>query len=171
MVSLAFWSVFVLEPRVREGYSAFSGAGEGWKDFLRLRQPDVAAWATLGSRHPVSRFDAVQSVKETWQTSVGGGVVGLPLLYLFLTLELMLQGAAIVLFKTKPPIPSLLNSFMPYLPPKLSMYAHTGIKYWALLGQFLDDLAVLVLSLVGWILYAEWQASNGDMAILKGKIE
>ena len=46
---------------------------------------------------------------------------------------------------------------MPYLPPKFAMYAHTGIKYWALLGQVLDDLAVLVLSIAGWILFAEWK--------------
>ena len=31
------------------------------------------------------------------------------------------------------------------------------MRYYALLGQILDDLAVLVLSLVGWILLAEYR--------------
>jgi hypothetical protein len=52
-------------------------------------------------------------------------------------------------------MPSLLNSIMPYLPPKFASYAYTGMKYWALLGQLLDDLAVLVLSIVTFILCAE----------------
>lgn len=52
-------------------------------------------------------------------------------------------------------MPSLLNSIMPYLPPNLASYAYTGIKYWSLLGQLLDDLAVLVLSITAFILCAE----------------
>lgn len=52
-------------------------------------------------------------------------------------------------------MPSLLNTIMPYLPPKYASYAYTGMKYWSLLGQLLDDLAVLVLSVVTFILCAE----------------
>lgn len=57
--------------------------------------------------------------------------------------------------QTRPPMPSLLNNIMPYLPPNLASYAYTGMKYWALLGQLLDDLAVLVLSITTFILAAE----------------
>jgi hypothetical protein len=41
------------------------------------------------------------------------------------------------------------------------MYAHTGIKYWTLLGQIIDDLAVLVLSIAGFILFSEWKQLEG----------
>lgn len=73
--------------------------------------------------------------------------------------------------QTKPPIPGLLNTILPYLPPNLAMYAHTGIKYWAMLGQVLDDLAVLVLTIVSVILYAEWSVVGGDDGVGKIKID
>lgn len=56
---------------------------------------------------------------------------------------------------------------MPYLPPNLAAYAHTGIKYWSLLGQLVDDLAVLVLSVVAFILYAEWSQLGPEGGKLK----
>jgi hypothetical protein len=67
-------------------------------------------------------------------------------------------------------MPSLLNSIMPYLPPKYASYAYTGMKYWSLLGQLLDDLAVLVLSVVGFILASEYFQLGGAEAI-KLKVE
>lgn len=59
-------------------------------------------------------------------------------------------------------MPSLLNTIMPYLPPQLAGYAHTGVKYWSLFGQIIDDLAVLVLSIAGIILFAEWRIFGSD---------
>ena len=47
---------------------------------------------------------------------------------------------------------------LPYLPPKYGLYLRTGLKYWALLGTLLDDLAILVLCIGLCVAYADFRA-------------
>ena len=52
----------------------------------------------------------------------------------------------------------MLGLALPYLPPQVKVFVHTGLKYWALLGTLLDDLAVLLLFIGLLVAYADWRA-------------
>lgn len=104
MVMLAFYAVLVIEPHVRQGNSAYSSfsssSASSW--FSGLGQVDWYGWAALGRGKQGGVGDSTvfsEKTEQIWQQGAGAGVAGVQLIYLFLVLELMLQTAAILVFK------------------------------------------------------------------------
>ena len=105
MVMLAFYAVLVIEPHVRQGNSAFSTFSSSspvssW--FSNLGQIDWYGWAALGRGKQGGVGDSTlfsEKTEQLWQQGAGRGVAGVQLIYMFLVLELMLQTAAILVFR------------------------------------------------------------------------
>ncbi|GAA5897191.1 uncharacterized protein JCM6883_006611 [Sporobolomyces salmoneus] len=129
MVGLAVYAVVWWEPSKRFGlYGASETQGIDW-----------AAWGALASRRPKD-------------AGVVGQVVGMqlaeiPLLWMFISIELVLQTSRIFLLRNRPSAPGMLSSILPLLSqfsPQLGLVLQTGTRYLALFSTCLNDLAVLV---------------------------
>ncbi|GAA5834022.1 hypothetical protein JCM3766R1_002496 [Sporobolomyces carnicolor] len=129
MVGLAVYAVVWWEPSKRFGlYGASETQGIDW-----------AAWGALASTRPKN-------------AGVVGQVVGMqlaeiPLLWMFVSIELVLQTSRIFLLRNRASAPGILNSILPLLSqfsPQLGLVLETGSRYLALFSTCLNDLAVLV---------------------------
>lgn len=82
-----------------------------------------------------------------------------PLFYFFATAELLLQSTRLLLSpQLATPSLGMLGMALPYLPPKIGLYLRTGLKYWALLGTLLDDLAVLIVACGLCVAWSDFRA-------------
>ncbi|SAM85937.1 uncharacterized protein UBRO_07847 [Ustilago bromivora] len=107
-------------------------------------------WARLGYQHPSAEEWASVSPPSTtsFPTSamLPGRLSTLPLFWIFLSLEILLQAARIAIFsrKTRPP-PSMLAMLAGMLPiPNLGLIISLVSRYLALVNAFINDLSLLV---------------------------
>jgi hypothetical protein len=121
MVALAFYAIFVLEPRIRQGYSSIYTAFSDRSTWTSIGQVDWNGWAALsrGKQGDSTTSAVAQGMEDAWLGS-GRGVATVvsvdmannlrmhtddhhspyqQIMYLFLTVELILQTSAIVILK------------------------------------------------------------------------
>lgn len=120
MVGLAFYAIFIIEPRIREGYGSIYTAFSDKSTWTSIGNVDWNGWAALsrGKQGDSTTSEYAQGFEKAW-LGTGRGVatvvsvliiadvlsrpltdpVTQQIMYLFLTLELILQTTAIVIFK------------------------------------------------------------------------
>ncbi|WRT65104.1 uncharacterized protein IL334_002046 [Kwoniella shivajii] len=104
----------------------------------------------IQSRHLISAIEG--NWIQRWSglsKSIGkfGGVEVLPAFWAWTTLELILQTTRFMILKSPPPPHSLLQNFLPLLPPKISRPLLTGSRYLQLLSQTYKDGCLFIFSL------------------------
>ncbi|GAA5823801.1 hypothetical protein JCM11251_003298 [Rhodosporidiobolus azoricus] len=131
MVGLAVYAVVFLEPARRITEYGWTGTDSGI---------DWSAWGALLSVKPKDYGAAAHAVGFRQLAEV-------PLLWLFISIELVLQTSRLFLVRNRPSPPGLLSSVLPLLSqfsPQLGMLIQTGFKYLDLFSTCLNDLAVLI---------------------------
>ncbi|WVQ97736.1 hypothetical protein IAU59_004850 [Kwoniella sp. CBS 9459] len=115
---------------------------------------------TLRARSPLSGIDQGWSGRWAGQLSNKwvrlSGVEAIPVFWAFTTLELILQTTRFMIFKSPPPPHSLIQTFLPILPPKISRPLVTGSRYLNLLSQFYKDGALFVFIVGLSTVVASW---------------
>ncbi|CDU22539.1 uncharacterized protein SPSC_01169 [Sporisorium scitamineum] len=108
------------------------------------RSNTLRRWARLGYQKPSA--EEWSSINPLSPTSSFTFLPTLPLFWIFLSLELVLQAVRIVIFSRKTPAPpSLLSTLTAMLPiPNLHLAIRLVGKYLALLNALVNDLALLV---------------------------
>ncbi|GAA5952131.1 hypothetical protein JCM3765_005205 [Sporobolomyces pararoseus] len=148
MVGLAIYSVIWWEPSKRFGlYGSSEFAGIDW-----------SAWGALASK------------RQPKDTGIVGQVLGtqlaeIPLLWMFVSVELVLQTSRIFLLRNRAPTPSMLNSILPLLSqfsPQLGLILETLNKYFQLFSTCLNDLAVLIFTIGIFILIGQYKSGGGN---------
>ncbi|WVF70156.1 hypothetical protein IAT40_004944 [Kwoniella sp. CBS 6097] len=115
---------------------------------------------TLRARSPLSGID--QGWSGRWAGHLGdkwvrlSGIEAIPVFWAFTTLELILQTTRFMIFKSPPPPHSLIQTFLPILPPKISRPLVTGSRYLNLLSQFYKDGALFVFVVGVSTVVASW---------------
>ncbi|PWN44505.1 hypothetical protein IE81DRAFT_321118 [Ceraceosorus guamensis] len=142
----AAFGAYLVAPLLHAHRAVLAGEGEAH----HVNGGALLHWARLGYERP-SPWDAGTFGLEEL------GLGGIPVFYLFLTLEIGLQSARIMLMRHRPPPPSLLQRFSPLLPPALSSILLTGSQYLTLLNAFINDLAVVIFVMGVGILWAGWR--------------
>lgn len=77
-----------------------------------------------------------------------------PIFWAFTTIELILQTTRLMVFKKPLPAPSIINNFLPMLPPNLSRNIITGSRYLSLGMQVWKDGCLLIFLLGMTIVFA-----------------
>ncbi|GAA5918229.1 hypothetical protein JCM6882_003019 [Rhodosporidiobolus microsporus] len=132
MVGLAAYAVVFLEPARRVAEYGWTGTHDDGIDW--------SAWGALLSVKPRDHGAAAQAVGFRQLAEV-------PLLWMFISVELVLQTTRLFLLRNRPSPPGLLTSFLPLLSqfsPQLGLAIQTGVKYLDLFSTCLNDLAVLI---------------------------
>lgn len=145
MVLLALYAVLVAEPAKRV---SMLGMGEGVQWHV---------WGSLIHSAPATGVKGLMGF---------GGLSQVPLFYLFITVELLLQTTRALLLRDRPPPPSLLSTLLPFLSqfsPALALALKTGFSYIALLGICLNDLAVLVFVVGMVVVLSNWSTGGGGV--------
>ncbi|GAA5885748.1 hypothetical protein JCM16303_006049 [Sporobolomyces ruberrimus] len=154
MVGLAVYAVVWWEPSRRLGlYGAYETQGIDW-----------AAWGALASRRPKDAGIVGQVI--------GKQLAEIPLLWMFVSIELVLQTSRIFLLRNRPAAPGILNSILPLVSqfaPQLGLVLQTGTRYLALFSTCLNDLAVLVFCIGLVILVGQFKAGSqeGSLQVLQ----
>ncbi|GAC97756.1 hypothetical protein PHSY_005343 [Pseudozyma hubeiensis SY62] len=119
-------------------------------------------WAKLGYQQP---SPLEWSSPLTLTTTSSTTPFGLPLFWIFLSLELMLQAARIVIFSRKTPAPpSLLSTLTAMLPiPNLHMAVRLAGKYLALVNALVNDVSLLVFVFGVSVLWSGWKLGGVGM--------
>ncbi|GJN92483.1 hypothetical protein Rhopal_005513-T1 [Rhodotorula paludigena] len=146
MVGLAVYAVFVYEPAKRMTAYGWNGSDIGidWK-----------AWSVLLDHRP----------QETAVLQKIGihSLAQVPLLWMFVSVELVLQTTRLFLVRNRPAPPGILNSVLPLLSqfsPQLGLAIQTGVRYFDLFSTCLNDLAVLICSIGLVVLVARWKVGE-----------
>ncbi|GAA5989490.1 hypothetical protein JCM5350_005936 [Sporobolomyces pararoseus] len=145
MVGLAVYSVVWWEPSKRFGLYGQS----------ELQGIDWSAWGALASTRPKNSGIVGQLV--------GGQLAEIPLLWMFVSVELVLQTSRIFLLRNRAPTPSMLNSVLPLLSqfsPQLGLVLTTLTKYFQLFSTCLNDLAVLIFVIGIVILIGQFKSPS-----------
>ncbi|KPV73648.1 uncharacterized protein RHOBADRAFT_54845 [Rhodotorula graminis WP1] len=146
MVGLAVYVVFVYEPAQRLSLYGWTGENGG---------VDWYAWGSLLSRQPKALESAVAQ-------RIGFGTLAeVPLLWMFISVELVLQTTRLFLVRNRPAPPGILNSILPLLSqfsPQLGLALQTGVRYFDLFSTCLNDLAVLVFCIGAVVLVGRYKA-------------
>ncbi|CEQ42863.1 SPOSA6832_04737 [Sporobolomyces salmonicolor] len=116
-------------------------------------------------------------VKPRELGSVGAAVVGgqlaeVPLLWLFVSVELVLQTTRV--FLNRPSPPSILSSLLPLLSqfsPQLGLAIQTGVRYIDLFSTCLNDLAVLIFCIGVMVLVGQWKTGAGQEGWVEAAVE
>ncbi|KAJ9475604.1 hypothetical protein PHBOTO_005663 [Pseudozyma hubeiensis] len=116
-------------------------------------------WAKLGYQQP-SPLEWSSLLTLTTTTPFG-----LPLFWIFLSLELTLQAARIVIFSRKTPAPpSLLSTLTAMLPiPNLHLAVRLVGKYLALVNALVNDVSLLVFVFGVSVLWSGWKLGGVGM--------
>ncbi|OWZ71966.1 hypothetical protein AYX14_02642 [Cryptococcus neoformans] len=85
-----------------------------------------------------------------------GEVEVLPIFWAFVTVELILQTSRLMIFKSPPAPHSLLQNFLPVLPPSISRPLLTGSRYLNLFSQTYKDGCLLVFVIGTTVVVADW---------------
>ncbi|GAA6025452.1 hypothetical protein JCM11491_000364 [Sporobolomyces phaffii] len=152
MVGLAVYAVVWWEPSRRFGlYGASETQGIDW-----------SAWGALASRRPRDAGIVDQVV--------GMQLAEIPLLWMFVSVELVLQTSRIFLLRNRASAPGILNSILPLLSqfsPQLGLVLQTGTRYLALFSTCLNDLAVLVFCIGIVILIGQFKSGAPGAATIQ----
>ncbi|GAA5993057.1 hypothetical protein JCM10908_003083 [Rhodotorula pacifica] len=143
MVTLALYVVFVYEPAKRIATYGWAGGSEG---------VDWSAWSALLTHRPKDL---------ALGTGAFRGLASVPLLWMFVSVELILQTTRLFLIRNRPAPPGILNSILPLLSqfsPQLGLAIQTGVRYLDLFSTCLNDLAVLIFCIGLTVVYARWKA-------------
>ncbi|KAM0752195.1 hypothetical protein T439DRAFT_324265 [Meredithblackwellia eburnea MCA 4105] len=139
MFLLAAYAVISLEPANKVGLYGWMGVG---------KKVDWNAWAALIRKRPTSLAPGKSGlVQEAVGQLSGIGLAQVPLLWLFVSVELVLQTTRLFLVRNRPAPPGILNSILPILSqfsPQLATLIHTSLKWVSLLSIIINDLAVLI---------------------------
>lgn len=121
-------------------------------------------WARLAYQRPSpqewSLYSTSSLLSSASAASFGASFLStVPLFWIFLSLEVLLQAVRIAVFSRKTPAPpSMLATLASALPiPNLGLAIRLGSKYLALINAFVNDLALLVFVMGATILWAGWQ--------------
>ncbi|CBQ69880.1 conserved hypothetical protein [Sporisorium reilianum SRZ2] len=119
-------------------------------------------WARLGYQKPST--DEWTSFSPLSSSSISF-LPALPLFWIFLSLELVLQAARIVIFSRKTPAPpSLLATLTAMLPiPNLQLIVRLAGKYLALLNALVNDVALLVFVFGVTVLWSGYELGGVGM--------
>ncbi|SNX86711.1 uncharacterized protein MEPE_05420 [Melanopsichium pennsylvanicum] len=126
-------------------------------------------WARLGYQKPsVEEWAPVSPLSSTSLLSADflpGAMSTLPLFWIFLSLEMLLQAARIVIFSRKTPAPpSLLSTLTAMLPiPNLHLAIKLISKYLALLNAFINDVSLLMFVFGLTVLWSGYQLGGVGM--------
>ncbi|KAK4052452.1 hypothetical protein OIV83_002254 [Microbotryomycetes sp. JL201] len=156
MVALAWYSVAYAEPANKIGIM-------GWTD--RVGQVDWRSWGALASQRPAR--DVAGKVAGKSAEALGVGLAQVPMLWLFVSVELVLQTTRILLVRNQPDPPGILNSIMPILSqfsPQLGLALQTAVKYLALVSVLVTDLSVLLFSIGAIIIMGRWKTGGVPLA-------
>ncbi|KAM0790618.1 hypothetical protein ACM66B_004481 [Microbotryomycetes sp. NB124-2] len=156
MVLLAWYSVAYLEPAKKIGIM-------GWTD--SVGQVDWRNWGALASQRPAA--DVAGQAVGKGAEAVGLGLAQVPLLWMFVSVELVLQTTRLFLVRNQPEPPGILNSILPILSqfsPQLSLALQTAVKYLALVSVLVTDLSVLVFSIGAIIIVGRWKTGGVPLA-------
>lgn len=156
MVALAVYAIGWLEPARKFGLYGWMGVGG---------KIDWSAWGALSRRRPGALDSAA--------TELGVGLAEVPLIWLFVSVELILQTTRLFLVRNTAAPPGLLTSFLPLVAqfsPQLALLINTGFKYLALLSIMLNDLAVLVFCIGLAVIYGRYTA-GGKAGVLEQLVE
>ncbi|XAO24713.1 hypothetical protein I312_103519 [Cryptococcus bacillisporus CA1280] len=85
-----------------------------------------------------------------------GEVEVLPIFWAFVTVELILQTSRLMILKSPPAPHSLLQNFLPVLPPSISRPLLTGSRYLSLLSQTYKDGCLLIFMVGTTVVVADW---------------
>ncbi|BGP18544.1 hypothetical protein JCM10213_002942 [Rhodosporidiobolus nylandii] len=157
MVGLAVYAVVFLEPARRVAAYGWTGTEQGI---------DWSAWGALLSRRPTVHGAVAEAVGLRQLAEV-------PLLWMFVSVELVLQTTRLFLIRNNAAPPGLLSSILPLLSqfsPRLGLAINTGVKYLDLLTTCLNDLAVLVFCIGVVVLVGRWKSGDpGFVDVVQGK--
>ncbi|GAA6038406.1 hypothetical protein JCM8097_007633 [Rhodosporidiobolus ruineniae] len=150
MVGLAVYAVVFLEPARRVAEYGWTGTEDGidWK-----------AWGALLSQKP-REYGAVAEAVGFRQ------LAEVPLLWMFISTELVLQTTRLFLVRNTSSPPGLIASALPLLSqfsPQLGGIVQTGFRYLDLFTACLNDLAVLIFCIGVVILVGRWK--SGDLGL------
>ncbi|GAA6046956.1 hypothetical protein JCM3770_003449 [Rhodotorula araucariae] len=156
MVGLAAYVVAVYEPAKRLALYGWTGENGG---------VDWYAWGSLLSRPS-------RTIENAMSQKLGFGTLAeVPLLWMFVSVELVLQTTRLLLVRNRPAPPGILNSILPLLSqfsPQLGLALQTGVRYLDLFSTCLNDLAVLVFCIGVVVLFGRWKAgAPGTVEILE----
>ncbi|UZJ54365.1 hypothetical protein CBS101457_003685 [Exobasidium rhododendri] len=115
-------------------------------------------WARLAYEKPAhweARYFSVESF--------GLPVHGIPVFWLFISLELVLQSSRIMLQRSKPSAPGFLLKATAYIPnAHVRLLIRTVASYLPLLDAFVNDLAVVVFTIGCTVMFAAWKVGLHD---------
>lgn len=121
-------------------------------------------WARLGYQKPsISEWSSISP--STTTSFLPQSLPTLPLFWIFLSLEILLQAARIVIFSRKTPAPpSLLSTLTAMLPiPNLHLAIKLISKYLALLNALVNDVCLLVFVFGAAVLWSGYQLGGVGM--------
>ncbi|SPO31206.1 uncharacterized protein UTRI_05994_B [Ustilago trichophora] len=121
-------------------------------------------WARLGYQKPsLSEWSSVSP--STTTSFLPQTFATLPLFWIFLSLEILLQAARIVIFSRKTPAPpSLLSTLTAMLPiPNLHLAIKLVSKYLALLNALVNDVCLLVFVFGAAVLWSGYELGGVGM--------
>ncbi|GAA5859022.1 hypothetical protein JCM8547_003971 [Rhodosporidiobolus lusitaniae] len=157
MVGLAVYAVAILEPARRVAEYGWTGTESGI---------DWNAWGALLVNRP-REYGAVAEAAGFRQ------LAEVPLLWMFVSVELVLQTTRLFLIRNNSSPPGLLSSILPLLSqfsPQLGYILQTGVRYLDLLTTCLNDFAVLVFCIGVVVLVGRWKAGPpGFVEMVEGK--
>lgn len=121
-------------------------------------------WARLGYERP-SVYEWGLNPASTLSSLSMGPLSSLPLFWIFLGLEIVLQGVRIAVLARKTPAPpSMLASLTAMLPiPNLHLAISLVGKYLALINAFVNDIAILVFVFGATVLWSAHQLGGAGM--------
>ncbi|GAA5973425.1 hypothetical protein JCM8115_001740 [Rhodotorula mucilaginosa] len=143
MVALAIYVVFVYEPARRMATYGWAGGSEG---------VDWSAWSALLTHKPRDLAPGAGAFR---------GLASVPLLWMFVTVELILQTTRLFLVRNRPAPPGILNSILPLISqfsPQIGLAIQTGVRYLDLFSTCLNDLAVLIFCIGLTVVIGRWKA-------------
>ncbi|KWU45971.1 hypothetical protein RHOSPDRAFT_5642, partial [Rhodotorula sp. JG-1b] len=157
MVALAIYVVFVYEPARRIATYGWAGGSEG---------VDWSAWSALLTHKPRDLALGAGAFR---------GLASVPLLWMFVTVELILQTTRLFLIRNRPAPPGILSSILPLISqfsPQIGLAIQTGVRYLDLFSTCLNDLAVLIFCIGLTVVIGRWKAGppTGLVQVVEEKV-
>ncbi|BGP26451.1 hypothetical protein Rt10032_c11g4594 [Rhodotorula toruloides] len=158
MVGLAAYVVAVYEPAKRLVEYGWTGARDGI---------DWASWGALISRKPREAGIVADAIGLN-------GLAEVPLLWMFVSVELVLQTTRLFLLRNRPAPPGIINSLLPMLSqfsPQLAVAIQAGVRYLDIFSTLLNDLSVLIFCIGIVALVGRWKTGEptGFVEVLADK--
>ncbi|SCV71646.1 BQ2448_3234 [Microbotryum intermedium] len=149
MIALSVYAIVYVEPAKKFGQYGWMGIGS---------KIDWAGWARLGATKPVQGRIAGQV-----DQLAGVGLSVVPLLWMFVSVELVLQTSRLFLLRNRAPAPSMLNSVLPLVSqfsPQLGLIISTAVRYMTLVTVLLNDISVVVFCIGAATVYGKYKTGT-----------